>query len=277
MNVDSIAVIGAGTMGSGIAQVFLQHGFTVTLIDREEEQLKEAQDRIRDGLNRADSGEQDHGILEHLVLASDPAAVADADLILEAVPEDEEIKGTVFATSADHNPDAIYASNTSSIPIGTLATYAPDPSKCVGMHFFNPAPVMDIVEVVATEDTSDETLETIQSLVEEIGKTASTVQDVPGFVSNRILMPFINEAIKTLEQDIASKEDIDQIAENGFNHPMGPLRLADFIGLDVCLDIMERMYEETGEDRFRPANLLQQKVEEGLLGKKTGDGFYTYE
>lgn len=280
MDVNHVAVIGAGTMGSGIAQVFLQHGFTVTLIDQDADQLGQAQDRIMDGLDeRAGNGEldADHDRLDDLSTDTETAAVADADLILEAVPEDIGIKASVVSSAAEYNEQAIYASNTSSIPINELAEHAPDPAHCIGMHFFNPAPVMDIVEVVFTDTTSDETVETVQELVAVIGKEASMVEDVPGFVSNRILMPFINEAVRTLDNGIASKGDIDRIAENGFNHPIGPLTLADFIGLDVCLDIMDRMYEETGENRFRPAGLLQEKVDAGKLGKKSGEGFYTYE
>ncbi len=279
MDVNRIAIIGAGTMGSGIAQVFLQHDFDVTLIDQDENQLDTARDRIADGLDtlvEKDKLAVDNDLLDSLTTDTDIAVVAGADVILEAVPENLDIKQRVFAAAAGHNTDAIYASNTSSTPIAKIAEAVPDPARCIGMHFFNPAPVMDIVEVVTTEDTSQETIDTIETIVEQIGKEASTVEDVPGFVSNRILMPFINEAIKSLEQGIASKEDIDRIATQGFNHPMGPLQLADFIGLDVCRDIMDRMYEETGEDRFRPADLLAETVEDGKLGKKTGEGFYTY-
>lgn len=282
MDVEHVAVIGAGTMGSGIAQTFLQYGFTVTLIDQEEEQLERATASITDGLEKFVekddlSREEREEAMEALTTTTDMSDVDDADVILEAVPEDIDIKANVFQNAAEHNSDAIYASNTSSIPIAKLAEHAPDTTTCVGMHFFNPAPVMDIIELVVTEETDDTVAAVMEGLCVAIEKEVSLVKDVPGFVSNRILMPFINEAIKTLEQGIASEEDIDKIAEHGFNHPMGPLELADFIGLDVCLDIMDRMYEATGEDRFEPADLLREKVEEGNLGKKNGEGFYPYD
>jgi 3-hydroxybutyryl-CoA dehydrogenase len=270
MPIDHVAVIGAGTMGSGIARAFLQHGFTVTVIDTNAAQLNAAMDRIQEEIDAdADTGD--------MTVSTDIAAVADTDLILEAVPEDRAIKADVFEEAAQHNQDAIYASNTSSIRITELAEHTPDRSRCVGMHFFNPAPVMDIIELVVTDNTDTDTVEAVRAVADRLGKAVSEVRDVPGFASNRILMPFINEAIKILAQDIAAKEDIDRIATEGFNHPMGPLELADFIGLDVCNDIMQQMYDETGENRFQPADLLQEKVENGDLGKKTGKGFYTYD
>jgi 3-hydroxybutyryl-CoA dehydrogenase len=277
---DRIAIIGAGTMGAGIAQVFLQSGFSATLIDQDQDQLDKAHGKISKGMHTLkEKGRIDIGIEEamgRLQEATGLKALAGADLILEAVPEKLELKKQVFHDAAQHNKDAIYASNTSSISIKKLAPHAPDETKTVGMHFFNPPPVMDIVEVVETDATSKETMEKVLSLVYDLGKEYSVVKNVPGFVSNRILMPMLNEAMKTLQDDIASKEDIDRIAEKGFNHPMGPLRLADFIGLDICLDIMETIHQETGEERFRPAKILRRKVDDGKLGKKSGEGFYTY-
>ncbi len=273
MTVDAVAIIGAGTMGRGIAQTFLQHGYAITLIDQTEDQLEAAVETIR---GRIDNGESEDTTGD-LTITTDMDAVADVDLILEAVPEDIEIKADVFTAAAEHNTDAIYASNTSSIPIAKLAEHAPDAARCVGMHFFNPAPVMDIIELVVTDTTDASVVETVRGIAETLDKEVSMVRDVPGIDSNRILIPYINEAIKTLEHEIAEKEAIDRIAKKGFNHPMGPLELADFIGLDVCLDIMERMHEETGEDRFRPADLLEERVWDGKLGKKSGEGFYEYD
>lgn len=276
-----VAVIGAGTMGAGIAQVLCGAGHRTVLVDQSEEQLTEARERIQDSLEELHGkdkiAETPETVLERLETTTDMAAVADADLIIEAVPEKTEVKHAVYQEAAEHNVDAIYASNTSSISISTLAEAAPSRERFLGLHFFNPVPVMDIVEVVRTDETDEDVLDTCTALVEELGKEYGIVRDSPGFASNRVLMPFINEAIRALDEGVAAKEDMDTIARKGFNHPMGPLQLADFIGLDVCLDIMERMHEQSGTDRFRPAQLLQEKVEAGQLGRKSGEGFYTYD
>jgi 3-hydroxybutyryl-CoA dehydrogenase len=272
MSIERVAVIGAGTMGTGVATVFLVAGHELTLVDRSEDQLAEAEEAIREGDHVAPDA-----VADHLSLSTEMGAVEGVDLIIEAVPEDLEVKRSVFSEVADHNGSALYATNTSSIPLARMQDAVPDPSRFVGLHFFNPAPVMDIIELVVTDKTSDAVEEEAVRLIETLGKEHSRVKDVPGFVSNRILMPFLNEAMKTLERGIADPEAIDRIAENGFNHPMGPLTLADFIGLDVCLDIMERLYEEEGDERFRPASVLREKVEEGKLGKKSGAGFYSYD
>ncbi len=200
-----------------------------------------------------------------------------ADMVVEAVPENLDVKKTVLQEAGEHAPDALYASNTSSIPITQLAEYVPNPANMVGFHFFNPAPVMPLIELVVTGRTNAATIDAATAVADQLEKTVATVKDTPGFASNKMLMAFINEAVKLLESGVASKHDIDVIAENGFNHPMGPLKLADFIGLDVCTDILERIHENTGEERFTPTPLLVEKVEQGLLGRKTGEGFYTYE
>lgn len=267
-----VAVIGAGTMGTGIATVFLDAGYDVTLIDRVDVQLQQAADRIR-----SDDHVDPEIVDARLSVSTEMADVAGADVIIEAVPEDIEVKKAVFREASEHNTSGLYATNTSSIPLARMQDAVPDPSRFLGLHFFNPAPVMDIVELVLTDETGEDAEAMAVSLIESMDKEYSTVDDVPGFVSNRILMPFLNEAMKTLERGIADAEAIDRIAEKGFNHPMGPLTLADFIGLDVCLDIMERMHEEEGADRFRPADILREKVDAGNLGKKSGEGFYSYD
>lgn len=283
MDVSHVAVIGAGTMGAGIAQVFLQNEYRVTLIDQDQDALHDAETRISNGLGTlVDNGvlsayESTQFMEDDLTVATSLEAVEEADLIIEAVPEQLDVKQQVFAAAASHNPEAVYASNTSSIPIAKIADAIPDPGKCVGFHFFNPVPVIPLVEIVETNATQPAVLDTVKHVAERLEKEYVVVQDRPGFISNRILFPFINEAVKALEQEAASKEDIDTVAETGFNHPMGPLQLADFIGLDVCLHILQTLHEYTGEDQYRPATLLKEKVDENKLGRKTGTGFYTYD
>lgn len=275
-----VAVIGAGTMGRGIAQVFLEAGRGVALIDQDEDALEAAVEAVVDGIEKRIDTEALAGnveqYLERLSTGTGMDLLANADLIIEAVPENVETKRGVFEAAGEHNTGAVYATNTSSIPLEKLVEAVPAPERFVGMHFFNPVPLMDLVEVVKHDTLDRDVLHTVEELVEELGKACSVVESSPGFVSNRILMPFINEAVKALDAGVASKIDIDRVATKGFNHPMGPLELADLIGLDVCVDIMDRIHQETGEDRFKPAPLLKQKVDDGETGKKTGEGFYSY-
>jgi 3-hydroxybutyryl-CoA dehydrogenase len=272
-----VLVVGAGQMGGGIAQVVAISGRRVSLHDAAPGATDRAMTALRASLEKlAAKGEP-----------IDPAAVigrvetvddlVEADLMIEAVVEDPAVKTDVFQR-ADETlpPEAILASNTSSIPIASLAAATARPDRVIGMHFFNPVPVMKLVEVVRTPATSDETARAVIGLAEELGKTPAEANDVPGFVSNRILMPYINEAVYALQDGVAEPDAIDTIAKLGFNHPMGPLRLADLIGLDTCVAIMEVLREGLGEARFEACPLLREHVEAGRLGRKTGAGFYIY-
>lgn len=284
MTVQHMAVVGAGTMGSGIAHVFALHGYDVTLIDLDEALLEEAQATIESNLSRqvekTGIGPEDkEAALGRLSLTPDTGeGVQSADLVVEAVPEEQEVKADVFGALDIHAPDdAILASNTSSISITWIADQTDRPAKVVGMHFFNPVPVMTLVEVVRGQRTSDATFETVAAVAEDLEKTPVEVEDYPGFVSNRVLMPMINEAVFCVMEGVAEPEDIDTVMELGMNHPMGPLTLADFIGLDVCLHILEVLHEDLGDDKYRPCPLLRRKVTAGQLGRKTGEGFFEYE
>jgi 3-hydroxybutyryl-CoA dehydrogenase len=274
---DRVLVVGAGQMGGGIAQTFAASGRHVLLHDP----LPGATDRALAGMEKSLTRLAEKGA------DLDPAAVlarvepspelAPADLMVEAVVEDAATKKDIFRRAdAALPPGAILASNTSSIPIASLAAETVRPDRVIGMHFFNPVPVMTLVEVVRHPGTSDETAAAVVALAEELGKTPAQANDFPGFVSNRILMPFINEAVWALHDGVAEPEAIDTIAKLGFNHPMGPLALADLIGLDTCVAILEVLEEGLGDDRYAPCPLLREHVAAGRLGRKSGAGFYTY-
>ena len=279
-----IAVIGAGTMGSGIAHVAALGGLEVALFDVAEEPLARGTANIERDMDRQRRsgrlGADDMAAAQARIHAtSDFAqAVADADLAVEAAPEDASLKYRLFA-DLDRlaPPGAILASNTSSISITAIGARTARPDRVVGMHFMNPVPVMRLVEVVRGLRTSDSTVRAVLALATRLGKTPVEVNDFPGFVSNRILMPMINEAIFALTEGVAEAEAIDAVMRMGMNHPMGPLALADLIGLDTCLGILEVLHRELGDDRYRPAPLLRQHVAAGWLGRKSGRGFYVHE
>ncbi|RLL42861.1 3-hydroxybutyryl-CoA dehydrogenase [Oceanobacillus piezotolerans] len=283
MSIKSVMVIGAGQMGSGIAQVFAQSGFQVMLNDMNEEALDKGMQSIEKLLSRnVDKGrieeEEKTATLSRLTPSLNLDDAESADLVIEAIVENMEVKTKVFSRLDKITPHhTILASNTSSLPITEIAAATERPEKVIGMHFMNPVPVMKLVEIIRGLQTSDETYETIQRVAGELQKTAVEVEDFPGFVSNRILMPMINEAIYTLYEGVASKEDIDSVMKLGMNHPMGPLTLADFIGLDTCLYIMEVLHDGFGDSKYRPCPLLRKYVKAGWLGKKSGRGFYVYE
>jgi 3-hydroxybutyryl-CoA dehydrogenase len=285
MSVDSIktvAVLGAGTMGNGIAHVFARAGFDVVLRDVEQRFLDRALDTISKNLDReikkgkvpeADKAK----ILGHIRRSTDMAAVGHADFAVEAVPEDLRIK-TAVLEEADRvlRPGVILASNTSSISITALAAATSRPESFLGMHFMNPVPVMELVEVIRGLQTSDAAYDSTLELCKRLGKTPVAVNDAPGFVSNRVLMPMINEAVYCVMEGVATPEAVDQVMKLGMNHPMGPLALADLIGLDVCLDIMEVLCAGFADSKYRPCPLLRKMVAAGWLGRKSGRGFYTY-
>ncbi len=277
-----IGVVGSGTMGAGIAQVLAQANYSVVLLDTRPDALDRAAATIQKSLERLVKrgtlgAEQIPGILEGIVRTTKPEALREAQMVIEAVNEDREIKKEVFGRLDEVTvPDCILASNTSSIPITDLAATTRRPDRVIGMHFMNPVPVMALVEIIRGLATSEETYDTVERLTRELGKTPVSVQDYPGFVSNRILLPMINEAVYCLMEGVASREDIDTVMKLGMNHPMGPLTLADFIGLDVCLHIMEVLHSGLGDDKYRPCPLLRRMVQAGRLGRKTGRGFYEY-
>ncbi|MCL4404933.1 3-hydroxyacyl-CoA dehydrogenase family protein [Candidatus Marsarchaeota archaeon] len=279
--VKKMSVIGPGTMGTGITQAFLQAGFEVVLIGTSEGSLKKGVERLSASLDKAIAkgslkAEDKNAMLQSLTTSSEYSSVAGSVLIVEAVPEVYEIKSEVLSKLEPYSKGAIIATNTSSIPITKLAVNLKDKSRFIGLHFFNPVPVMKPVELVETEYTSEETKKVALELASEAGKTAIEVNDYPGFVANSVLMPFLNEAALLLQKNVATKEGIDQIVKLGLHHPMGPLELADFIGIDVCVDIMEAIYSETKDEKFNPVELLVSMKKEGKLGKKSGEGFYKY-
>jgi 3-hydroxybutyryl-CoA dehydrogenase len=274
---EHVLIVGAGQMGSGIAQVVAASGRRVSLYDAVPRAVDRALEEMRRSLIRlAEKGGPDPDkVLARVETAGE---LVGADLMIEAVVEDPVVKEQVFR-DADHNlpRDAVLASNTSSIPITTLGAATRRPEKVVGMHFFNPVPLIGLVEVVRGLATSDETAAAIVDLARELGKTPAEARDFPGFVSNRILMPFINEAAYALMENVAEPESIDTIAKLGFNHPLGPLALADLIGLDTCVAIMEVLQHGLGNPKYAPCPLLRRYVQAGRLGRKSGRGFYTYD
>jgi 3-hydroxybutyryl-CoA dehydrogenase len=273
---EHVLVVGAGQMGGGIAQVVAGSGRRVSLHDAQPGATERALETMRKSLTKlAEKGGADPDeVLARVVTVDD---VVPADLMVEAVVEDADVKHDVFRRADATLPaDAVLASNTSSIPISSLAAATNRPEKVIGMHFFNPVPVLELVEVVRGRDTSDETTNEIVELAKELGKVPAQANDFPGFVSNRILMPFINEAVWALHDGVAEPEAIDTIAKLGFAHPMGPLALADLIGLDTCVAIMEVLQEGLGDDRYAPCPLLREHVTAGRLGRKSGEGFYRY-
>ena len=274
-----VAVIGAGTMGNGIAHVFAQYGHAVTLIDVEASALEKARETIAANLERqarkgAIDAETRDAALRRITTETDRQAAAGAFLVIEAVPEKEALKAEVFRDLDRIAPHAILASNTSSISITAIARNVAQPDRVIGMHFMNPVPVMKLVEVIRGLETSDETLATVMETARVLDKTPVEVNDFAGFVSNRVLMPMINEAIYCLMEGVADAEAIDTVMKLGMNHPIGPLALADLIGLDTCLSIMEVLHRELGDDKYRPCPLLRKYVAAGRLGRKTGRGFH---
>jgi 3-hydroxybutyryl-CoA dehydrogenase len=276
MSFEHVLIVGAGQMGAGIAQVVAASGRRVSLHDAQPGATDRARDAMRKSLGRLEEkgGPPAEEVLARIEAVGD---LVSADLMIEAVVEDAEVKEEIFRRADVELPaEAVLASNTSSIPIGSLAAATRRPDKVIGMHFFNPVPVLKLVEIIRGRDTSDETAEAIIALARELGKTPAVAKDFPGFVSNRILMPFINEAVWALHDGVAEAGAIDTIAKLGFAHPLGPLALADLIGLDTCVAIMEVLQEGLGDDRYAPCPLLRDLVVAGKLGRKSGCGFYEY-
>ncbi len=283
MDVRKVGIVGAGQMGSGISQVASQAGLEVRIHDISEALIAGGIDSIARGLARAVSRgklveEERAAILARIRPAGSFDALSDADLIIEAATEDEQLKMDLFRRlSATCRPEVILASNTSSISITRLGSASDRPEKVIGMHFMNPVPVMRLVEIVRGLATGEETYETVKALAERMGKDTVVAEDSPGFIVNRILMPMINEAVFCLHEGVGAAEDIDKAMKLGTNQPMGPLELADLIGLDTCLAIMEVMQRVLGDDKYRPCPLLKKYVDAGYLGRKSGRGFYRYE
>jgi 3-hydroxybutyryl-CoA dehydrogenase len=283
MNIKTIGVVGAGTMGSGIAQVFAQAGFTVRLVDVAEPMLDRARAMVERSLTRfVDKGtlsvaDRDQ-TLGRLQPATDLDDLVDADYIVEAIVEDAGAKSALFTSlGAIAGPEVVLASNTSSISITLLGAASGRPDRVLGMHFMNPVPIMTLVELVRGQATSKQSMQLAFDLCAALGKTAVEAADYPGFISNRILLPMINEAIYAVMEGVGTVDAIDTVMKLGMNHPMGPLALADFIGLDVCLAILNVLHDGFGDPKFRPCPLLRRMVAAGQLGRKSGQGFYTYQ
>ncbi len=278
----SVAIIGAGTMGTGIAQVFLQAGFKALLLDIDPGILKKAEKRIADIYSLLVEKEKmnikDRDIyLNNLKTATDLEILEDIPLVIETVKEDLKIKKELLEKIEKIVPEhTIITSNTSSFSINKLASGLKKPGRFMGLHFFNPAPLLPLIEVIAGEKTLKKVKDEIISLLENIGRETVEVKDSPGFIVNRLLIPYINKAVDLLSEAAASRDDIDKAMKLGANHPMGPLELADHIGLDICLDIMENLYRDPGDSGYKPSDLLKKMVSSGKLGKKTGEGFYKY-
>jgi 3-hydroxybutyryl-CoA dehydrogenase len=284
LSFERIAVVGAGTMGNGIAHVAAQHGKSVVLVDVDPAQLERALATIAKNLDRQikkdliDETAKADTLLRIETATDLVVAAAEVDVVVEAVPERADLKyAIVEAADAAAKPEAIIATNTSSISITEIAARTGRPDRVIGMHFMNPVPVMQLVEVIRGLATSDQTTRSVVGFAEELGKTPVEVNDYPGFVSNRVLLPMINEAIFALMEGVAESEAIDTVMKLGMNHPMGPLELADLIGLDTCLSILEVLHRELGDDRYRPCPLLRKYVAAGWLGRKSGRGFHAYD
>jgi 3-hydroxybutyryl-CoA dehydrogenase len=280
--IKTVGVIGAGTMGNGIAQVFAQHGFTVRLVDVAQPMLDRARATIEKSLGkfvekgRLAADERD-AALGRLSTATAIDRLADADYVVEAIVEDAEAKRTLFAgLDAIVRPEVILASNTSSISITLIGAATKRPDKVLGMHFMNPVPLMELVEMIRGQATSSESMTIASELCVQLGKRPVEAADYPGFIANRILMPMINEAVFAVMEGVGTPEAIDTVMKLGMNHPMGPLALADFIGLDICLAIMTVLHDGLGDPKYRPCPLLRRMVAAGQLGRKSGHGFYTY-
>lgn len=282
MTINTVGVIGAGTMGNGIAQVFASSGFEVIMQDISEQGVNRGMQTISGSLDRLIKSEKiteadKAATLERITATTDLSSMKDVDLVVEAASEDFAIKMQVFAElDSICKPEAILASNTSSISLTRIAATTNRADKVIGMHFMNPVPLMKLIEVIRALQTSDDTCTVIEDLAEQLGKTALLANDSPGFVANRILVPMINEAIFTLYEGVATAEAIDEIMKLGMNHPIGPLALADLVGLDVLLSIMRVLQHEIGDPKFRPCPLLIKMVDAGYLGRKAGRGFYEY-
>lgn len=283
MSIQKVMVIGAGQMGSGIAQVCAQAGFEVKLNDREQVFFERGlgvitKNLLRDVEKGRKTEVEKEAILERIQMSLSIEDAHDVDIVIEAAIENMEIKQSIFKQLDEIAPaHAILATNTSSLPITEIAAVTKRPEKVIGMHFMNPVPVMQLVEIIRGLATADEVYKAVEEMTVQLSKTPVEVNDFPGFVSNRILLPMINEAIYALYEGVATKEAIDNVMKLGMNHPMGPLTLADFIGLDTCLYIMEILHEGLGDSKYRPCPLLRKYVAAGWLGKKSGRGFYVYE
>ncbi len=283
MGIKKIMVIGAGQMGNGIVQVAAQSGFEVIMNDIKEEFLERGLNNISKNLSRNVSKgriteEEKNQILSRIHTSTDLEEAKNVDFIVEAATENMEIKSKIFKTLDEFaRPDVILATNTSSLPITEVAAVTNRPAQVIGMHFMNPVPVMKLVEVIRGLATTDEVFTEVEALAKQMGKIPVEVNDFPGFVSNRVLLPMINEAIYAVYEGVAKPEAVDQVMKLGMNHPMGPLELADFIGLDTCLYIMEILHDGLGDSKYRPCPLLRKYVKAGWLGRKSGRGFYSYE